>query len=134
MEKQMSLESMKLAELKKVAEEFAVDIESAKTKAEVLAALAEEGVTSDLINNLKGVERDLVPPPPAFSNAEDFNQDPGSALVKMERMNKSYHVYGYSFSQEHPFVAMAMESAMEILDTQEGFRLATPREVNEYYS
>jgi hypothetical protein len=130
----MSLESMKLAELKKVAEEFAVDLESAKTKAEVLAALAEEGVTSELINNLKAVEREEIPPAPVFANAEEFNQDPGSALVKMDRLNRSYHTRGYSFSQEHPFVAMPMESALEILDTEEGFRLASPREVNEYYS
>ena len=130
----MSLESMKLAELKKVAEEFAVDLESAKTKAEVLAALAEEGVTSDLIDNLKKVEREEIPPAPVFTNAEDLSKDPGSALVKMERKNRSYETFGYSFSQEHPFAAMPMETAMEIFDTQEGFRLATPREVNEYYS
>ena len=130
----MSLESMKLAELKRVAEEFGVDLESSKTKAEVLAALAEEGVTSELINNLKQVEREEMPPAPVFSNAEDFNKDPNSALVKMERKNKSYETFGYTFSQEHPFVAMPMEAAMEIFDTQEGFRLATPREVNEYYS
>lgn len=130
----MSLESMKLAELKKVAEEFAVDLESAKTKAEVLAALAEEGVTSDLIDNLKRVEREEIPQAPVFTNAEDLSKDPGSALVKMERKNRSYEAFGYSFSQEHPFAAMPMETAMEIFDTQEGFRLATPREVNEYYS
>ena len=130
----MSLESMKLAELKKVAEEFAVDLESAKTKAEVLAALAEEGVTSDLIDNLKKVEREEIPPAPVFTNAEDLSKDPGSALVKMERKNRSYETFGYSFSQEHPCAAMPMETAMEIFDTQEGFRLATPREVNEYYS
>jgi hypothetical protein len=29
---------------------------------------------------------------------------------------------------------MRMEDALEILDTEEGFRLASPREVNEYYS
>ena len=130
----MSLESMKLAELKKIAEEFAVDIDSVKTKAEVLAALAEEGVTSDLINNLKAVKKEEIPPAPVFANAEEFNQDPSSTLVKMERKNKSYETFGYSFSQEHPFVSMSMDAAMEILDTQEGFRLATPREVNEYYS
>ena len=130
----MSLELMKLAELKKVAEEFAVDLESAKTKAEVLAALAEEGVTSDLIDNLKKVEREEIPPAPVFTNAEDLSKDPGSALVKMERKNRSYETFGYSFSQEHPFASMPMETAMEIFDTQEGFRLATPREVNEYYS
>ena len=130
----MSLESMKLAELKKVAEEFAVDLESAKTKAEVLAALAEEGVTSDLINNLKKVEREEMPPPPVFANAEEFNQDPGSALVKMERLNRSFHTRGYSFSQEHPFVAMKPDVAQEIFDKEEGFRLATPREVQEYYN
>lgn len=130
----MSLETMKLAELKKIAEEFAVDLEGAKTKPQVLAALYEEGVTSDLITNLQKVEKEVPPPAPVFENAEEFNKDDGAALVKMERANKSYETFGYSFSQEHPFVSMTMDKAMEIFDTQEGFRLATPREVNEYYS
>ena len=57
-----------------------------------------------------------------------------SVLVKMERMNHSYQAVGHTFSQEHPFVAMSESDAQTIFDTQPGFRLATPREAQEYYS
>jgi hypothetical protein len=57
-----------------------------------------------------------------------------SVLVKMERNNHSYQAIGYSFSQEHPFVAMPESEAQNIFDTEEGFRLATPREAQEYYA
>jgi hypothetical protein len=69
-----------------------------------------------------------------FANAEEFNQDPGSALVKMERLNRSFHTRGYSFSQEHPFVAMSSDKAQAIFDKEEGFRPATPKEAQDFYS
>ena len=40
----------------------------------------------------------------------------------------------HEFTQEHPFISMPMTSAMKILDTEKGFRLATPSEVKEFYS
>jgi len=44
----MSFETLKVAELKKIAEDFAVDTEGLKNKADIIAALAEEGVTYSL--------------------------------------------------------------------------------------
>ena len=41
----MSFETLKVAELRKVAEDFAVDTDGIKSKADIVAALAEEGVT-----------------------------------------------------------------------------------------
>jgi hypothetical protein len=52
----------------------------------------------------------------------------------MERSNHSYQTLGYTFSTEHPFAAMAEADAQRIFDTQDGFRLATPREAQEYYA
>ena len=57
-----------------------------------------------------------------------------SVLVKMERTNHSYQVGGYTFTDQHPFVAMPEENAQQIFDRQTGFRLATPREAQEFYS
>ena len=57
-----------------------------------------------------------------------------SVLVKMERDNQSYNTMNYTFTREHPFVAMSETEAQSIFDNQEGFRLATPREVQEYYA
>jgi len=41
----MSFETLKVSELKKIAEDFGVDIESLKNKADIIAALSEEGVS-----------------------------------------------------------------------------------------
>ena len=41
----MSFETLKIAELKKIAEDFGVEIEGLKNKTDIIAALSEEGVT-----------------------------------------------------------------------------------------
>lgn len=129
----MKLDSLKVSELKKVAEEYGVDISEAKNKVDILAALAEEGVTDELLNNLANVEKEELPKPPKFEGAEEIGTG-DMTLVKMERMNRSYQTHGYEFSKEHPFVSMPMKVAMKILDGEQGFRLATPSEVKEFYS
>jgi hypothetical protein len=52
----------------------------------------------------------------------------------MERGNHSYQAMGHTFTQEHPFVAMPESDAQGIFDTQQGFRLATPREAQDFYA
>jgi hypothetical protein len=41
---------------------------------------------------------------------------------------------GSTFTKEHPFVAMSPDNAQAIFDKEEGFRLATPKEVQEFYN
>jgi hypothetical protein len=56
-------------------------------------------------------------------------------LVKMERENYTYEIYGHMFTKEHPYIAMSSEDAQLIFDHDpRGFRIATPNEVKEYYS
>ncbi len=129
----MSLQALKVSELKEIATEYGVDIAEAKNKADILAVLAEEGVTDELLNNLATVQKEELPPAPTFKGAEEIDVS-DKTLVKMERMNRSYQTHGYEFTQEHPFISMPMTSAMKILDTEKGFRLATPSEVKEFYS
>jgi hypothetical protein len=52
----------------------------------------------------------------------------------MTRANFRYDILGYTFTKEHPFMAMKEEDAQKIFDMEEGFRLATPREAQEFYS
>ena len=66
-----------------------------------------------------------------------FNPDAqpeNTVLVRMTRENYRYDVIGFTFTKEHPFIAMTEENAQEIFDKEEGFRLATPKEVQEYYN
>ena len=57
-----------------------------------------------------------------------------TVLVRMIRENFRYDIMGFTFTKEHPFVAMNQAKAQAIFDKEEGFRLATPAEVQEFYS
>lgn len=129
----MSFTSMKIDELKKIAETFGVDYEDAKNKQDLLALMGEEGITYEMYEKFTKAE----------SIKEETKMKPKSEkpvatedliLVKMDRMNPRYDVMGYTFTSENPFIAMPEDRAQKIFDTQEGFRMATPKEVQEFYS
>jgi len=61
-------------------------------------------------------------------------QPENTVLVRMTRDNFRYDIMGFTFTKQHPFIAMNNETAQAIFDKEEGFRLATPREVQEYYN
>lgn len=55
-------------------------------------------------------------------------------LLKMTRENFSYEVRGYRFSKDHPFVAVNAEDADWLIENEDGFRPASPKEAREFYS
>lgn len=131
----MSFDTLKLAELKQIAEDFAVNIDGIGGKKDIIAALAEEGVTWAIYKKAKGIEEEekemnetLPKVEPKAVNKEDM------VLVKMIRPNYSYETRGYTFTKEHPFVAMDKDVAQAIFDKEEGFVMATPSEVREFYN
>ena len=131
----MSFDTLKVKELKQIADDFAVDTEGLKNKADVIAALAEEGVTWSVYQNtIKNIEdnKEEVEVLPKFDPSQELDDD--MVLVRMTRANYRYDIAGHTFTKEHPFVAMKPEKAQQIFDKEEGFRLATPREVQEYYN
>jgi hypothetical protein len=133
----MSFETLKISELRKIAEDFAVDAEGLKTKVDIIASLAEEGVTWSVYNStMKKIEDESedmsVEILPKFD--PKAAQPENTVLVRMTRENFRYDIMGVTFTKEHPFVAVSEEIAQEIFDKEEGFRLASPREVQEYYS
>lgn len=135
----MSFDTLKIDELRQVADSFGVDLEDAKTKVEIIAALAEEGVTFDMFKSFQDAEKEDIEDSfedekPAPTPSKKKKSSEPTILVKMERKNFTYETNGYTFTYDHPFVAVPEEAAQRIFDTQEGFRPATPREVQEYYS
>ena len=131
----MSFDTLKVAELKQIAEDFAVDIEGISGKKDIIAALSEEGVTWAIYKKAKGIEEEekemnetLPKAAPKVVNKEDM------VLVKMTRPNYSYEIMGHTFTKEHPFVAMDKDTAQAIFDKEEGFVMATPAEVQEFYN
>jgi hypothetical protein len=69
---------------------------------------------------------------PRFDPKSDKPED--TVLVRMTRENHRYDIAGYTFTKEHPFVAMTEDDAQKIFDKEEGFRIATPKEVQDYYA
>ena len=132
----MSFTDLKITELKKAADSFGVDLGTAKSKSEIVALLEEEGITYQMYDKFANSDKQEI----EISEVEKKQREKkvmkteNSVLVKMERMNHSYQAVGHTFSQEHPFVAMSESDAQTIFDTQPGFRLATPREAQEFYS
>jgi hypothetical protein len=130
----MSFDTLKVAELKTIAEDFAVDTDGLKNKKDIIAALAEEGVTySVYAKTLQTLEEaaeeiEILPKFDPKAQIED------SVLVRMTRANFRYDIHGHTFTNDHPFVAMSEEDAQKIFDTEEGFRLATPKEVQDFYN
>jgi hypothetical protein len=133
----MSFETLKVSELKKIAEEFAVDVKNLKNKTDIIASLAEEGVTFSVYEKtLEKIQDEIIPDTEEvvskFDLKEGLSKD--AVLVKMERANFRYDILGYTFTKEHPFITMSEKDAQKIFDVEEGFRLATPREAQEFYS
>jgi hypothetical protein len=130
----MSFDTLKVAELKVIATDFAVDTENLKNKKDIIAALAEEGVTWSVYQStVEAIERDteeieILPKFDPKAQPED------TLLVRMTRDNHRYDIHGYTFTKDHPFVAMSEDDAQKIFDTEEGFRLATPKEVQDFYN
>jgi hypothetical protein len=128
----MSFTDLKISDLRKVADSFGVDVKEAKTKQEIVALFEEEGVTYQMYNQLSSNEKVEIDVPK--KKESKIMKTQSSVLVKMERGNHSYQAMGYTFTDTHPFVAMSESDAQRIFDTQEGFRLATPREAQEFYA
>ena len=122
---------MKIAQLKEVAEYFAVDLEGSKTKNEIVATLEEEGVTFEMYTKFAEAEVESVDLPEKKSKKTPVGE---TVLIKMDRENARFEINGFTFTREHPFVAMSEEDADFIFSIEQGFRMATPREVQEYYN
>jgi hypothetical protein len=131
----MSFDTLKVAELKKIAEDFAVDTASLKNKNDIIAALAEEGVTWAVYEQtIKKIDEDKeeIEVLPKFDKSQKITED--MVLVRMTRDNFRYDIMGHTFTKDHPFVAMSSDKAQAIFDKEEGFRPATPKEAQDFYS
>jgi hypothetical protein len=130
----MSFDTLTVAELKEIATEFAVDTEGLKNKKEVIAAMAEEGVTYSVYQKTVQAIEEATEEIEILPIFDPKAQPEDTILVRMTRDNHRYDIHGYSFTKTHPFVAMSEDDAQKIFDTEEGFRLATPKEVQDFYN
>lgn len=149
-------EDFKVAELRAIAdEEFAVEVGEKASKAEVLAALVESGVTFDMYLSLHPEltpEEEVVEAPSGVVTAAQMQEQPVEEeevrivvkeevplqsreewLIKMTRENPLYEVRGHRFTQENPFALVNPEDAEYLLTKEDGFRQASPSELQQYY-
>jgi hypothetical protein len=133
----MSFKDLKLAELKGVAESFGVDLPNKISKNDLVLLLEEEGISYQMYDKFANTEKeDVAPDGPQPARLDLKKED--AILVKMDRENFSYQIGtaqgAVTFTKEHPFVALPASVADEVFFNHDGFRPATPREVQEYYS
>ena len=129
----MSFDTLKTNELKKVADSFGIELPEKATKQSIIMALEEEGVTFDMYSKFNGSEQVQVETPEINKKKTKLDKT-NTILVRMDRQNPSYSTMGFTFTQDHPFIAMSEADAQQIFDNEVGFRPATPREAQEFYN
>lgn len=129
----MSFSKFKIGELRQIAEDFGVEIPAKTTRENIVLLLEEEGITYEMYEKFSGAEREDLESDNQVPNINTV-PDAKMVLVRMDRQNPSYQIGNYIFTQEHPFIAMPEWDAQRIFDIADGFRMANPREVQEYYS
>lgn len=149
-----SFKDLKIAELRRSAiEDFAVDVDEKATSDEVVAALAESGVTWENYLECHPEARPVEETTPNIITSQDVaptNEEVLVAkeevvvhqelkvgeqpfLIKMVRENPLFQTKGYTFTSEHPYQLVKPEDAQYILSNEDGFRQAFPAELAEFY-
>lgn len=135
----MSFEQQTVKQLKDAADYFGVDLAAAKGKDAIIAALKDDGVSfqdaDKFVFNPDG-EGDIVVDVPDRPSKPAAPTGP-TLLVRMTRSNPRYDAEAngrlYTFTRSAPFCVMPEEDADVIVEREEGFRIATPREAREFY-
>ena len=132
----MSLfEKLKEEDLRKIAEEFGVEVTAKDKPAELVRAIEEDGVTPEMVaKTIPGLATDLeaaVESVKADVAAEKAKEP--QILLRMDRANSRYDVRGVTFTRDNPFALMAESDALWVIKNVEGIRRADPEEAAEYY-
>lgn len=137
-----SFKDLTVAELEAVAEQFAVDLKTNMRKPAIIKEIEENGVTFDMYQALlepaeEAIEDEdidvVVAPVTPQPAVEEEDDDADYVVVKMTRTNFTYQVRGYRFTRQHPYALVKEEDADYLIERDGGFRMASPREVREFY-
>lgn len=151
--KPVRFEDLGVKELRRSAiEDFAVEVDAKDDSETVIAALVESGVTWDQYvaqhpevapEPEKAPENVIKSPEPtnkeslsvggSVKTAKPEVAAAGDYLIKMDRENLMYQTRGYTFTKDHPYVVVKAEDAQWILSKEDGFRMAWPNELSDYY-
>lgn len=139
----MSFEQLSKKELLRTAEEdFAVEVDRSWPKAQIIKQLEEYAITWPMYLEAnpeaaltfgQEIPANIVTEP-VIAVAPPVLEEEPKVLIKMTRANPLYEIGRYRWTQKHPYVLVAEKDAERILIHEEGFRQATPGELQEYYS
>ena len=131
-------ENLNKARLTEVAEMFGVDLEGKTSKREMIEEITGMGVTWEMYQqSFPEVEEEEVnetTDPAPVAKVEAPAKPAGTVLMKMVRGNPTFEVRGHRFTKKHPFALVSSDDANYIVENMSGFRIASPREAEEYYS
>lgn len=133
----MSFTRLKQEDLYRIAtEEFGVEVDQSAKKDVIIAAMVENGVTWDMAKKFDKTvaAEDVVVQAEKEVLAEELKANEPKALLRMMRENASFEVRGYKFTKAHPIGIVSESDAEYITENIDGFRYATPKEAQEFYS
>ena len=64
----------------------------------------------------------------------DKYADSEKVLIKYERRNPTYEILGFTFTKRHPYAMVPTEVADYLVRKADGFRLALPSELTDFYN
>lgn len=151
-----SFKALKINELRAAADYFGAD--SFGDEEAIRAALDEDGITWAMyckefglpVTDEQADELDTLDFPEKVEDWEEKEEEDVSEvataeptptlasdtkyLIRMTRKNPYFEYKRYKFTQEKPYAIMSAEDAQEILENEDGFRQAYPKELQEFYS
>lgn len=133
-------EELNVVELRALAEQFAVDLDGKTRKADIIAEIKQMGVTWDMYAALLSVVEDeeVFEDEPVVVEEAVVVTEPApvveeSQVLRMTRANPLYQIRGYEFTSDHPYALVKESDADYLIEVIGGFRLASPRELKEFY-
>lgn len=119
-------------ELITLAMDHEIEIDESMTKAEIRAAIEDEGIDNEALVEEKEQRQEefdkaVIDKAPAETESE--------VVIKM-LLNVKHYTYGpYIFSKEEPFAIMDKQYADKILENNpDAFKKATPEEIKRFYA
>lgn len=105
-------------------------LEKAEAEAAAAAAAEEAAVITSAAVTGKGRGRAKAAVAAPVAKVEV----PDQVLIYMDRENPTYKIRGYTFTKDHPFALVREADAEYIVEHEEGFSYATPKQAREFYS
>lgn len=139
--KDTKFEDLTVPELRGVAEQFAVDLDGKTKKADIIAEIKDMGVDWEMYKaSLEPEEEEPVElavlddtPLENDETPVEEDEDDDYVVIKMTRVNFTYEARGHRFSRSHPYALVKEEDADYLIEVDGGFRMASPRELKEFY-